>query len=163
MSTIVTDTLQGKTSATSITLPTTTNIGSTPLVSASANSMTIRGEGSATTNIQQGLAKTWITYGNSTSPPTINDSFNVSSTVDNGAGDQTHRHSNDMATSRGYTVGGSTANNNNVTTTSYQMQPLSWNTIGTAEMRIVNIYNTDTACNVSDYHWLSIHCHGDLA
>mgnify|MGYP001281438490 FL=1 len=101
MSTIVTDTLQGKTSATSITLPTTTNIGSTPLVSASANSMTIRGEGSATTNIQQGLAKTWITYGNSTSPPTINDSFNVSSTVDNGAGDQTHRHSNDMATSRG--------------------------------------------------------------
>ncbi len=59
MSTIVTDTLQGKTTATSITLPTTTNIGSTPLVSASAGSMTIRGEGSAVTNIQQGLAKAW--------------------------------------------------------------------------------------------------------
>ena len=64
MSTIVTDTLQGKTSATSITLPTTTNIGSTPLVSASANSMTIRGEGSAVTNIQQGLCKHWVQLDN---------------------------------------------------------------------------------------------------
>jgi hypothetical protein len=51
MSTVVLDTITGKSTATTIT------IGSTPVVSASANSMTIRGEGSAQTSIQQGLAK----------------------------------------------------------------------------------------------------------
>ena len=85
MSTIVTDTLQGKTSATSITLPTTTNIGSTPLVSASANSMTIRGEGSAVTNIQQGLCKMWLNVADNS---TNNDSLNVASHTDAGEGRQ---------------------------------------------------------------------------
>ena len=51
MSTVILDTITGKSTATTIT------IGSTPVVSASANSMTIRGEGSAQTSIQQGLAK----------------------------------------------------------------------------------------------------------
>jgi hypothetical protein len=54
MSTVVLDTITGKSTATTIT------IGSTPVVSASANSMTIRGEGSAQTSIQQGLCKAWI-------------------------------------------------------------------------------------------------------
>ena len=54
MSTIVTDTITGKSTSTTIT------IGSTPVVSASANSMTIRGEGSNQTSIQQGLNKSWI-------------------------------------------------------------------------------------------------------
>ena len=96
MSTIVTDTLQGKTSATSITLPTTTNIGSTPLVSASANSMTIRGEGSATTNIQQGLAKAWCHW-TQVSTQTIRDSFNISSISDTGTGKTTLSINNDMS------------------------------------------------------------------
>ena len=94
MSTIVTDTLQGKTSATSITLPTTTNIGSTPLVSASANSMTIRGEGSAVTNIQQGLAKAWCHYHGA--GVTLKDSFNIASVTDNEEGKQTLTITNDM-------------------------------------------------------------------
>ena len=95
MSTIVTDTLQGKTSATSITLPTTTNIGSTPLVSASANSMTIRGEGSAVTNIQQGLAKAWIEF-NNTGTVAINDSFNYSGVTDDGTGQMAVAFTNNM-------------------------------------------------------------------
>ena len=97
MSTIVTDTLQGKTSATSITLPTTTNIGSTPLVSASANSMTIRGEGSAVTNIQQGLCKAWIRF-NGESTIAINDSFNMTSITDNDAGYYTTTYTNPFNT-----------------------------------------------------------------
>ena len=96
MCTIVTDTLQGKTSATSITLPTTTNIGSTPLVSASANSMTIRGEGSNTTNIQQGLAKCWVNF-NGTSTPAARDSFNFASITDNGTGYYTIVFTNAMS------------------------------------------------------------------
>ena len=97
MSTIVTDTLQGKTSATSITLPTTTNIGSTPLVSASANSMTIRGEGSATTNIQQGLAKVWCKFDGTQSSPSYDDSFNASGLTDVATGNFTVLFANDMA------------------------------------------------------------------
>ena len=53
MSTLIVDTLTGKSTATTIT------IGSTPVVSASANSMTIRGEGSNQTSVQQGVAKFW--------------------------------------------------------------------------------------------------------
>ena len=97
MSTIVTDTLQGKTSATSITLPTTTNIGSTPLVSASANSMTIRGEGSATTNIQQGLNKFWNNVDADASSIATRDSFNQSSITDAGTGDYAFVFTNNMA------------------------------------------------------------------
>ena len=97
MSTIVTDTLQGKTSATSITLPTTTNIGSTPLVSASANSMTIRGEGSATTNIQQGLAKCWATHPSSATP---DDSFNLTSMTDSATGKFICTFNNNMASTK---------------------------------------------------------------
>ena len=99
MSTIVTDTLQGKTSATSITLPTTTNIGATPLVSASATSMTIRGEGSAVTNIQQGLIKSWMRVNMNASTQDFDDSFNQSSVSDGGAGESTCNFTNNMANS----------------------------------------------------------------
>ena len=86
MSTVILDTITGKSTATTIT------IGSTPVVSASANSMTIRGEGSAQTSIQQGLLKAWIQMSDSTT----NDSFNVGSTTDNGTGEQTMTLSTNM-------------------------------------------------------------------
>ena len=78
MSTIVTDTITGKSTATTIT------IGSTPVVSASANSMTIRGEGSNQTSIQQGLIKQWVRT--STASVTVADSFNTASVTDSGVG-----------------------------------------------------------------------------
>jgi len=80
MSTIVTDTITGKSTATTIT------IGSTPVVSASANSMTIRGEGSNQTSIQQGLLKHFATVQGTDTFATI-DSFNQASATDNGTGD----------------------------------------------------------------------------
>ncbi len=76
MSTVILDTITGKSTATTIT------IGSTPVVSASANSMTIRGEGSAQTSIQQGLIKTWCTVDENSSH-VVRDSFNNSSVTDN--------------------------------------------------------------------------------
>jgi hypothetical protein len=89
MSTIVTDTITGKSTATTIT------IGSTPVVSASANSMTIRGEGSAQTSIQQGLCKHWINL-NGQSTPAVRDSFNAGSITDNGTGDFSIAITNNM-------------------------------------------------------------------
>ena len=92
MSTVILDTITGKSTATTIT------IGSTPVVSASANSMTIRGEGTAQTSIQQGLAKAWAnTSGDGT--PAIDDSFNNASVTDNGTGDQTFAFTNNMSNS----------------------------------------------------------------
>ena len=75
MSTLIVDTLTGKSTATTIT------IGSTPVVSASANSMTIRGEGSAQTSIQQGLSKAFVNFTSVTTTAT-RDSFNISSLTD---------------------------------------------------------------------------------
>ena len=89
MSTVVLDTITGKSTSTTIT------IGSTPVVSASANSMTIRGEGSAQTSIQQGLAKSWLQYNQVT--PAITDSLNIGSVTDTGAGDFTPNYTNAMS------------------------------------------------------------------
>ena len=90
MSEIILDTITGKSTATTIT------IGSTPLVSASANSMTIRGEGSNQTSIQQGLCKMWINW-NMGGTASVYDSFNLSSLSDNATGNATLNINNDMA------------------------------------------------------------------
>ena len=91
MSTVVLDTITGKSTATTIT------IGSTPVVSASANSMTIRGEGSAQTSIQQGLTKAWNHYDQKGDSGSNNlDSFNICSTTDVGTGSTNHNFANDM-------------------------------------------------------------------
>ena len=89
MSTIVTDTITGKSTATTIT------IGSTPVVSASANSLTIRGEGTAQTSIQQGLCKVWYTI--SSDFATTNDSLNIGSITDNATGEHKGNFTNNMS------------------------------------------------------------------
>ena len=87
MSTVVLDTITGKSTATTIT------IGSTPVVSASANSMTIRGEGSNQTSIQQGLAKHWVKF----APDAVaDDSLNNSSITDTSSGRFTVTRTNNM-------------------------------------------------------------------
>ena len=58
-------------------------------------SISIQGEGSATTNLQQGLAKTWYQYNHDT--PVVNDSFNVASIADTGTGIHTVTRTNVMA------------------------------------------------------------------
>ena len=88
MSEVILDTITGKSTATTIT------IGSTPVVSASANSMTIRGEGSNQTSIQQGLAKAWFNL--NASPVTARDSFNIASFTDEATGSYEGNFTNAM-------------------------------------------------------------------
>ena len=52
----------------------------------SANAITVRGEGTATTSLQQGLCKSWINL-NGTGTIATRDSFNVSSITDQATGD----------------------------------------------------------------------------
>ena len=75
MSTLVIDTIQGKTTA---------------------GSINVRGEGSNNTNLQQGLAKYWIDY-NKSSNNNVEDSLNSSSITDNGVGDTTLTFTNNMS------------------------------------------------------------------
>ena len=73
----------------------------------SAASVTVVAEGGTnTTNLQQGLAKCWIDY-TTASSFVVNDSFNVASITDQGAGDATINISTDMA-SANYSVTSST-------------------------------------------------------
>ena len=68
-----------------------------------AGSITIQGEGSATTNLQQGLLKAWDYYdGSASGAASYGDSFNIGSTTDNGTGDYTHAFTNAMATASQY-------------------------------------------------------------
>lgn len=98
MSEVILDTITGKSTATTIT------IGSTPVVSTSANSMTIRGEGSNQTSIQQGLLKAWGNFDGSGTVGT-NDSFNMDSLTDNGTGNYTVNITNDLANANGCVSG----------------------------------------------------------
>tara|TARA_Y100001936_G_C15830470_1_gene536507 strand:- start:97 stop:576 length:480 start_codon:yes stop_codon:yes gene_type:complete len=60
-----------------------------------AGSVTVQGEGSATTNLQQGLAKTWVNF-NGNSTIATRDSLNNASLTDNGTGDYTVNFTNNM-------------------------------------------------------------------
>ena len=72
MSTLVIDTIQGKTTA---------------------GSINVRGEGSNNTNLQQGLLKVWVSW----NTETAEDSFGVSSNVDNSTGNYRHNFTNNFA------------------------------------------------------------------
>ena len=62
-----------------------------------AGSIAVTGEGnSTTTNLQQGLAKSWLNY-KGTATNSVRDSFNVGSVTDNGNGDYSVNFTNNMA------------------------------------------------------------------
>ena len=61
----------------------------------SSAQMTVKGEGSATTNLQQGLCKAWCDYNGNTAA--ITDNFNIGGITDNGTGDYTFAYTNAMA------------------------------------------------------------------
>ena len=66
----------------------------TSMIISNAGQVTVQGEGTATTNLQQGIAKFWMSMDQG---QTIHDSFNSSGLTDNGTGDYTVSFNNDMA------------------------------------------------------------------
>ena len=68
----------------------------------------VQGEGTATTNMQQGLAKQWCRIVQ-TSTQSIGDSFNTSGITDNGTGKTIYTFSNAMRAGTDYSILG-TAN-----------------------------------------------------
>ena len=57
-----------------------------------AGSILVTGEGTATTNLQQGLAKGWMNFDQDT--PTIDDSLNIASVTDHSAGKFSPQYTN---------------------------------------------------------------------
>ena len=67
----------------------------TSMIISSAGQITAQGEGTATTNLQQGLAKHWCQFVQSSA--TVTDSLNQSSMIDHGTGDTTWNFTNPMS------------------------------------------------------------------
>ena len=90
--------------------------------------VSVQGEGTATTNLQQGLCKVWIKT--PADGASISDSFNVSSATDSATGQVIVNINNDMANAN-YAIGMSTITNVDQTlivsdaTGSYDMR--TWN------------------------------------
>ena len=63
----------------------------------SANAITVRGEGTATTSLQQGLAKMFCNFDGTVTNADERDSFNVSSTDDDTTGEYGINYTNNMA------------------------------------------------------------------
>ena len=148
MSTLSVDTITGKSTSTNLT------IGSTPVVSASANSLTIRGEGSAQTDIQQGLCKAWVKAKSSagSDPDNRLDSFNMDGSTDVSTGKYTYSLVNPFS-STNYAIvgmGNSTDRRRNVTE------------LGTsAATDTLSVETSDAGSVDSTAH--SVTAHGDLA
>ena len=152
MSEVILDTITGKSTATTIT------IGSTPLVSASANSMTIRGEGTAQTSIQQGLGKAWLRMdGGDGGSISTGDSFNIASVTDQASGNYRVAITNDMSSAQysATTAGGGSADNNTLTAVSTPNPNFA---AGTLDLDCVYVHTT-----AFDPKIVSLALHGDLA
>jgi len=153
MSTLVTNTITGLSTAANIT------IGSTPVVSASANSLTIRGEGSAQTSVQQGLAKAWLSM-NGTGTIAVRDSFNMTGITDQGVGLTTVTIANNMGSAE-YSVGGASGtfidNSDNVR---FGLSTAAEAPTSTLFRTITREANDDTNRDVT-YSFAQVH--GDLA
>jgi len=76
----------------------------------SAGSILVQGEGTETTNLQQGLIKAWMNL-NGSGTIALRDSFNVSGVVDNGGGNYTKSLTNNMAATHSSGTAGSACSN----------------------------------------------------
>jgi hypothetical protein len=118
----------------------------------SAASVSVVGEGgSNTTNLQQGLAKTWFNNEAGSSP---RDSFNVSGITDNQTGDDTYSLTSNMANNdyAGITAGWRDHD---------KYHAVSENNVETNHIRCRS-FTRDTS-NLSDSNYKAVTAHGDLA
>tara|TARA_R110000772_G_scaffold4224_1_gene14821 strand:+ start:891 stop:1298 length:408 start_codon:yes stop_codon:yes gene_type:complete len=122
----------------------------------SANAITVRGEGTATTSLQQGLAKAWGLF-NGTGTIAIRDSHNFSSITDTAAGRITTSINANMG-SVNYSLS-SQSNLNDATASNsrtYNVEPAA-RAVGSYE---IATYSTS---EYEDHAYVDTSIHGDLA
>ena len=124
----------------------------------SAGSMTVVGEGgSTTTNLQQGLAKSWIHVANNQS---INDSLNISSLDDDAQGDYGININNDFSNATwAFTFG----HDDQAHATILLSTEISQGTQAAGAVDIEQVY-VNSSINRTHYDGVfAMTCHGDLA
>tara|TARA_Y100000817_G_C16585464_1_gene423824 strand:- start:65 stop:580 length:516 start_codon:yes stop_codon:yes gene_type:complete len=171
MSTIKTGTISGHPESNKLTVPSTLTVGNTIITNGSAGSTTITAEGgSTTTNLQQGLCKTWADYGGSSdgnSTIVLSDTFNVGGITDNGTGDYTFTHANDMASGNYVFVAGNQYETGAVgSILTLRIKSGSTGNKAAASMRVASEYSNIGASgeNIAyDYAQQQFAVHGDLA
>ena len=142
MGTIKADTLTGLSSSAEVT------IVSNKFTGTASGNITLPGEGgTTTTNLQQGLCKSWA-HTTQASSYVIDDSFNVSSLNDEGAGRTSFFIGNDMANAH-YSIGGCCTQESVVIAS-----------VGAAAFEGRSIANDGTLADSSDFCML---VQGDLA
>ena len=117
----------------------------------------IAGEGTATTNLQQGLAKSWSHVANNQS---INDSLNISSLDDDGTGDYGININNDFSNATwAFTFG----HDDQAHATIILSTEISQGTQAAGAVDIEQIY-VNSSINRTHYDGVfAMTCHGDLA
>ena len=127
----------------------------------SANAITVRGEGSATTSLQQGLAKAWANY--SGTGTTFRDSFNCASAVDNGTGDYDYNWTNDFA-NENYSFSGQASYINGANASVLIMAQKNESAYGTSiNAGDLNIQCSNQEMSAVDAGSTTINAYGDLA
>ena len=119
-----------------------------------ADTITASDGTSPVTLTKQTAAKAWINFdGNS---PYARTSFNVSSTVDNAAGNFTINWSNAFSTSEYSNAGGAGGNTGSISTSMTSIRGYSWTT---SLLKIGVLYSG----GATDYNTITTNIHGDLA
>lgn len=122
-----------------------------------AGSVTVTGEGnSTTTNLQQGLCKSWMAFNGVAA--TAYDSFNVSSITDVGTGDYLFSFTNNFNAAKAYTSGQSVT----LSDSSYPGSYIAGSSLVlTSSIRIHPTRNTSGS--MIDIDYTTLNCNGDLA
>ena len=115
----------------------------------------VKSEGSANTNLKQGLIKAWMNL-NGSGTIALRDSFNVSGVVDNGGGNYTKSLTNNMAATHSSGTAGSACSN-----TAYSDRSVSVLATATSSFQV----NTgqDYTVNRADSLYTQTLAAGDLA
>tara|TARA_B100000131_G_scaffold174293_1_gene168384 strand:+ start:155 stop:616 length:462 start_codon:yes stop_codon:yes gene_type:complete len=130
-----------------------------------ANPTTVKGEGTATTNLQQGLAKAWVNFDGTASGAAARDGFNNASMTDGGTGIYTLTITNAMNSTNSMIVSGlctdDGAANNHVANISLLRtsggSPFTTTTVG-----FNTVFETSGA-TLNDMDFVTVAIHGDLA
>lgn len=139
MSEIITNKLTGKTAAGNVTIT----------------------DGSATMQLQAGVAKHFIVYNNT---QTISDSLNNTSITDLGTGNHKFAFTNNFSASESYTSGGHLGwTTDQLGTYAYVMQPVNQSDVLTGTLEVSCTYVGASAAGKNDFYYSTSTSHGDLA
>ena len=122
-------------------------------------SITVQGEGTATTNLQGGLAKVYLLHNDGTTMTSIN----IGSITDHGTGDFTYNFTNSFNALGRYTISGFVSNDNSQVGTHSMNTSDEETNAGSARINTGYIHNTNGGTSLLDCNNSSLILHGDLA